>query len=153
MCLLTEVADGIQSPLERRYLKDVERPHGLPRGARNRVEGRRGHRRYRDVRYRRFRVVVELDGRAAHPEHDRERDDLRDNELAERGEQTLRYGWRSVTGRRCQVALQVAGLLARNGWAGVATPCGEGGPVGGAYGRRSAAGSTIDARPAEPAGG
>ncbi|CAN5168162.1 hypothetical protein BH20ACT5_BH20ACT5_22120 [soil metagenome] len=102
--------------------------------------GRRGHRRYRDVRYRRFRVVVELDGRAAHPEDDRERDDLRDNELAERGEQTLRYRWRSVTGRRCQVALQVAGLLARNGWAGVPTPCGEGCPVGSAYGRLSAAG-------------
>ena len=48
-----DVVDGVQSTLERRYRRDVERPHGLPRGFRNRSEGDRGRRRYRDVRYRR----------------------------------------------------------------------------------------------------
>lgn len=32
--LLTDVDDGAESPLELRYLNEVERPHGLPRGVR-----------------------------------------------------------------------------------------------------------------------
>jgi len=57
---------------------------------------------YRDVRYLPYRLVVELDGRAAHPQDRRERDDLRDNSLVVAdGTQTLRYGWRSVTTRAC----------------------------------------------------
>lgn len=129
--LLAEVEDGVASPLERCYVRDVERVHGLPRGTRNRREGRRGRRRYRDVRYRRWRLVVELDGRAAHPEDERELDDLRDNEVAERGERTLRYGWRSVTGARCRVAVQVARLLYQGGWRGTPRPCGPGCVVAG----------------------
>jgi hypothetical protein len=75
--VLSEVAEGVQSALERRYLPDVERAHDLPRAKRNRTEGRPGRRAYRDVRYLPYRLVVELDGRAAHPEDERERDDLR----------------------------------------------------------------------------
>ena len=36
--LLGEAAGGVGSFLERRYLRTVERPHGLPRGTRNRQE-------------------------------------------------------------------------------------------------------------------
>lgn len=118
---------GVASPLERRYLYDVERAHALPRGQRNRQEGPTGARRYRDVRYLRWRVVVELDGRAAHPVERQERDDLRDNELRAREDvRTFRFGWRSVTGKPCQAAGQVAAALRAGGWPGTATPCGPG---------------------------
>jgi hypothetical protein len=128
--VLTEVSGGVHSPLERAYFRDVERAHGLPRGDRNAREGAAGRRRYRDVRYRRHRLVVELDGSAAHPIEARDRDDIRDNELVEHeGTATLRYGWTAVVGRSCETALQVARLLRQGGWAGMARPCGPGCPV------------------------
>ena len=123
--VLSDARDGVLSPLERRYYRDVEKEHGLPRGRRNKTEGAPGRRRYRDVRYRRWKVLVELDGRAAHPEEARELDDLRDNEVvAEDGTRTLRYGWRSVSGRPCAVASQVVDVLRSGGWAGTPRPCG-----------------------------
>ena len=121
--LLTDVRDGVLSTLERRYFRDVERAHGLPPGQRNRADGTGSQRRYRDVRYRRWRLIVELDGRAAHPAEQRELDDLRDNEVAEREERALRYGWRSVTETPCATAAQVARLLTQNGWKGTPIPC------------------------------
>jgi len=118
--LLLDVGDGVTTPLERRYATDryatdrfatdVERAQGLPRGYRNKLEVRGGRRRYRDVRNRRWRLIVELDGRAAHIDDERELDDPRDNEVRTRGEQTLRYGWRSVTIHSCLTASQVAAL-------------------------------------------
>ena len=46
----------------------VEVPHRLPTGARNLVDvDERGRRRFRDVEYRRWGLIVELDGREAHP--------------------------------------------------------------------------------------
>ncbi|MGH8893408.1 MAG: type IV toxin-antitoxin system AbiEi family antitoxin [Actinomycetes bacterium] len=123
--VLDEVVEGVQSALERRYLRDVERAHGLPPGRRNRTEGVPGRRRYRDVRYDRYGALVELDGRAAHPEEERERDDLRVNEtVLEEGVRTLRYGWRSVTVLACQTAGQVIGLLRSGGWDGAPIRCG-----------------------------
>lgn len=123
--VLSDVGDGVLSTLESRYLRDVERAHRLPRAERNRPEGRRGERSYRDVRYLAHGLVVELDGRAAHPGELRERDDLRDNALLEQdGTQTLRYGWRSVVTRPCETARQVARLLARGGWTGEPCRCG-----------------------------
>jgi hypothetical protein len=122
--LVTEVRSGVQSPLERNYVHNVERPHGLPRGERNAVDNTASRRRYRDVRYRRFWLLVELDGRSAHPADERELDDLRDNEALERGDRTLRFGWRSVCESPCATAGQVARLLTSGGWTGSATPCG-----------------------------
>lgn len=129
--VLAEVSDGVQSSLERRYRADVELAHGLPRGSRNRTEGSVGRRRYRDVRYKRWRVLVELDGLAAHPDEWRERDDLRDNEVTvEESATTVRYGWRSVAATPCDTAGQVARLLTRNGWPGSVTACGPTCPAG-----------------------
>jgi hypothetical protein len=122
--LISEVRIGVLSALERRYFGDVERAHGLPRGTRNKGEGPSASRRYRDVGYRAWRLIVELDGQATHPADQRERDDLRDNEVAERQERTLRYGWRSVTTRPCRTAGQVARLLRQGGWTGSPVRCG-----------------------------
>ncbi len=123
--VLSDIVDGVQSPLERRYYRYVERAHGLPRGERNRTEGSPGRRRYRDVRYRAFRTLVELDGAAAHPSESRDADQARDNDIAEDEEApTLRYGWSAVAGGPCGVAGQVARVLRRRGWTGQPRPCG-----------------------------
>ena len=125
--VLSDATEGVQSPLERRYVRDVERAHGLPRGQRNHLEVRSGARRYRDVRYLAYRTCVELDGAAAHPVDRRELDDLRDNDLlVSEGTRTLRYGWRSVTALACQSAGQVGRLLVLGGWQGSPTRCGPG---------------------------
>jgi hypothetical protein len=123
--LVEEVTDGVASTLERRYAADVERAHGLPLGRRNVQEGPRGRRRYRDVEYQAYRLLVELDGRASHPDELREWDDLRDNEvLLDSDRRTLRFGWRSVTVTPCATANQVAVLLGRGGWTGTPRRCG-----------------------------
>ena len=123
--VLSEVREGVASALERSYRRDVEVAHGLPRGQRNLADPGRGRRRYRDVRYRRWRTVVELDGRAAHPEEWRERDDLRDGQLlADEDARTVRLGWIAVTARPCETAALVAKVLRRGGWSGAPRPCG-----------------------------
>ena len=125
--LLADVVAGVLSALERRYFRGVERGHQLPRGTRNRAEGRAGRRRYRDVRYDEYALVVELDGAAYHPAELREHDQMRDNELLVTEEvRTLRFGWRAVTATPCAVAGQVAAVLARGGWDGTPQRCGPG---------------------------
>jgi hypothetical protein len=117
--LLTEVADGAESPLELRYLGDVERRHGLP-------AGRRQHRSrgtFRDVYYDELGTVVELDGRSGHEGPGRHRDMRRDNRSTLAGESTLRYGWWDVLERPCLVAAEVAAVLARQGWTGQLELC------------------------------
>ena len=121
---LTDVDEGIASPLETRYCHDVERRHRLPAGVRNRPEVRAdGRRRYRDVRYRDWQVIVELDGREAHPKDQAFRDLRRDNDSTVEGDMTLRYGWRDVVGDPCAVAAQVAVVLTLGGWTGRPRAC------------------------------
>ena len=118
--LLEQVRDGIESPLERRYLLRVERPHGLPRGTRNAT----GLGRRRDVRYQPFGVVIELDGAASHRPESRHRDFARDRSAVLNGDRVLVYGWTDVVASPCRTAAEVGALLNRNGWAGRAHPCG-----------------------------
>jgi very-short-patch-repair endonuclease len=117
--VLGPVSEGAQSPLELKYLADVERAHGLPRAGRQH-RSRRGPE-VRDMLYEEFGVIVELDGTM----HivGRFRDMQRDNSALLAGELTLRYGWPDVAERPCQVARQVAGLLVARGWAGLPTRC------------------------------
>jgi very-short-patch-repair endonuclease len=122
--LLTAVEEGVESPLEWRYARDVERAHGLPRGKRQARANHKGRIYLRDVFYEEYQTVVELDGRAAHPDDEAHRDMRRDNAAAERAEVTLRYGWPDVAGRPCQVAVQVAGFLTARGWGDSPTRCG-----------------------------
>lgn len=122
---------GVESPLEHRYVRDVERPHGLPRSAgqvRQRVAGRwiRSDRAYPGVR-------VELDGALAHPFAATDADVWRDNAvLLASGDVTLRYRWRHVAAGPCAVARQVAAALTARGLQVTVRacrrcpPCGEG---------------------------
>lgn len=126
--LVTEIAMdgvGIESALEWRYLRDVERRHALPRPLRQapvRVAGTRPAR--RDVYYEAQRVVIELDGRRGHVGLGAFRDAARDNAATLRGEITLRFGWIDVVATPCEVAVQVATVLTARGWAGEARSCG-----------------------------
>lgn len=77
---LSLIAGGAHSPLEYRYVRDVESVHGLPKAARQakmRQTPLSGPR-YLDNLYAAFGVVVELDGRADHLVEDRWRDIRRD---------------------------------------------------------------------------
>ena len=121
--MLRDVADGAHSALEIRYLRDVERAHGLPPASRQHVVVSAGRKSYDDVRYREYGVVVELDGRLAHPADARWRDMRRDNAAAVDGRTVLRYGWADVAGRPCEVAAQVADVLRAAGWRGVLRRC------------------------------
>lgn len=117
--LLAEVAEGVRSPLEHDYLVDVEQPHGLPRGVRQR--GRRNTE--VDVWYEDYGLLVELDGRLGHEGVGRFRDMARDNAATADGLASLRYGHHDVTGRPCLVALEVAGVLTQRGWTGLVERC------------------------------
>ena len=96
----------------------MERAHGLPPGDYNFAEIDGLKRRYRDVRYTRWRVVVELDGRAAYPEESAHRDRERDNSVVVTGRAPLQYGWREVAADPCGCAAQTAKVLRDRGWAG-----------------------------------
>ncbi len=124
--ILADVAEGAESPLERRYLREVERRHRLPRGRRQHRTRSALRSHWRDVRYDEFAVVVELDGAATRPQEVAFRDYLRDNVAALRRETALRYGWRDVAGNPCMIAAQVDRLLRDKGWAGPARACGPG---------------------------
>jgi hypothetical protein len=121
--VLDEVSDGVASPLERRYARDVERAHELPRSTRNGPAVLGGVRRYRDVRYRRQRTTVELEGLAYHPDDEAARDDARDNAAVLAGDAVLRYGWTAVVGSPCSVAAEVAAVLQARGWTGRLRGC------------------------------
>lgn len=121
---LSDVARGCHSPLELRYLRKVERAHALPTGSRQSRGEQDGRRLYRDVHYRQWRTIVELDGKVAHPVENRWRDLHRDNAAVVEGDRVLRYGWQDVLRNPCRVAGQVAATLQRAGWPGVPRACG-----------------------------
>jgi very-short-patch-repair endonuclease len=119
-----DAADGVHSPLERNYVRGVERAHGLPKARR---QARRRHgsgHRYLDNLYEEYELCVELDGVAAHPAEGRWRDTRRDNANLVQGTDTLRYGWPDATEHRCRTAAEIAAVLRRRGWTGTLRPCG-----------------------------
>lgn len=126
---LDDMGEGVRSNLEHRYVRDVERPHRLPRALRQVRIVRYGRPCYLDNLYGDYLVCVELDGRTAHPPGQRWRDYRRDNAGAADGIITLRYGWSDVTGQPCQVAVQVAGVLRQRGWTGSGRSCGPNCPL------------------------
>ncbi|MGH3165679.1 MAG: hypothetical protein ACRDN0_07270 [Trebonia sp.] len=128
--LIAAAADGTHSVLEFRYDRDVERAHGLPRSKRQvpfvKRDGRKG---YRDRVYDEYHVVVELDGKQAHPQDRQWEDKRRDNDAAMDGQQSLRYSWNDVSRDSCGTAFQVAKVLTRHGWTDTPRPCSPTCPV------------------------
>lgn len=123
LAVLGDVELGAQSPLELAYLRQVERAHGLPAGVRQRRLAGRSVR-WIDVDLDEFGLRVELDGRLGHVEEGAFRDRRRDNDSTRAGRATLRYGWADVLGAPCDVAAEVAGVLAARGWGGRPRRCG-----------------------------
>ncbi|PVG80659.1 hypothetical protein DDE18_21905 [Nocardioides gansuensis] len=126
--ILSDVASGARSVLERRYLVEVERAHGLPAGERQlRAAGEKAV--YRDVRYPGQHTIVELDGAFGHTDAEDRWCDLDRDLAAVLGEElTLRVGWGQVLDP-CRLAALVAVILEKRGWQGCATPCGPDCPV------------------------
>ncbi len=128
--LIAAAAGGDHSVLEYRYDRDVERAHGLPQASRQvPFTGPGGRRGFRDRVYVGYGVVVELDGRLAHPADRQWKDKARDNAAAVGGQLPLRYGWTQVRYRPCEIAVEVATVLRRQGWTGRPRPCSPGCPV------------------------
>jgi len=136
--VLAAAGDGIHSVLEYRYLRDVERAHGLPRSrhqVRVVIDGKVV---YRDAYYEEYKLAVELDGRNAHPDEERWRDNHRDLLAGAQGAQTCRYTWRDVYVHPCETAALHAQILRRRGWTGTPKPCSAGCPVGRGWPERDA---------------
>ena len=123
---LAEIGSGVHSLLEYRYVRDVERPHGLPAAARQAEVVLGGRTKYLDNLYGDFGVCVELDGRQAHPDDRRWLDMRRDNATTAGGLVTLRYGSADIGSHPCETALQVGLTLRTRGWTGILRPCGPG---------------------------
>lgn len=120
---LEEIGEGVMSGLERRFVRDVERPHGLPKPQRQARQRRGGISAYLDNYYAEQRLAVELDGLAAHSPETRWLDDHRDNQFVRQGIITLRYNWADVTLRACLVAAEIASVLRQRGWGGWIRRC------------------------------
>ena len=128
--LIVAAAGGDHSVLEFRYHRDVERAHGLPDSARQvAFTTRNGRRGRRDRVYEPYGLVIEVDGRLAHPAENQWQDQTRDNAAAADGKQSLRYGWSQVKWQPCETAAEVARVLRRRGWGGRPRPCSPGCPV------------------------
>jgi predicted transcriptional regulator of viral defense system len=121
---LGEVTAGVHSMLELRYVRHVERPHGLPVASRQARMTAGGRQRYLDNLYKAYGLCVELDGQQAHPDDRRWHDLRRTNAIMAEGIATLRYGWTDVSVQPCQTAAQIAVVLQRRGWPGTLRSCG-----------------------------
>ena len=109
---------GALSVLEFRYVRGVERAHGLPTAVRQaRVRQATGNR-YLDNLYAEYRACVEIDGTAAHPEDEQWRDKSRDRwNAAHEGIDTIRIGVPDLINqeRQCRTAADVAKWLSGRG--------------------------------------
>ncbi|GEN81189.1 type IV toxin-antitoxin system AbiEi family antitoxin domain-containing protein [Actinotalea fermentans] len=122
--IVAEVTVGIESPLERRYHRDVERRHRLPPARLQVREVVRGLWIRADAVYDEYGLRAELDGNVGHPGGRTDDDTWRDNAvMLATGDRTLRYRWRHVAVTPCETAAQVAAALRRGGWPGTPRPC------------------------------
>jgi hypothetical protein len=122
---LGDATRGAASLLEFRYVRGVERPHGLPAAVRQARVRQGGGNRYLDNLYEEYGVCVELDGTAAHPADKQWYDKRRDRWNLVHGKiLTMRFGWLDVRDQQaqCATALEVATVLSDHGPA-VGKPC------------------------------
>lgn len=124
--VLVDIADGTCSVLEHGYLAHVERPHGLPRAARQKRSASSIGVCYRDAEYGE-RLIVELDGRVYHDSTTkRDADFERDLDATVDGRSTVRLTYGQVFDRPCQTASKIARVLQQHGFAVAGHPCGPG---------------------------
>jgi very-short-patch-repair endonuclease len=120
--VLADVDAGAHNTAEVRYVRDVERAHGLPVATRQRSAG--GGSRVHDNVYEEYGLVVEVDGRLKHGGWDkRVRDGRRDRRALLSTGVTIRVFWGDVCGLRCHTAVEVGQILGARGWAGRPHPC------------------------------
>lgn len=118
---LADVGAGAESPAEVRYIRDVERAHGLPTALR---QYDLGDRRRCDNLYLAEQLVLEVDGRLGHDGwHARVRDGIRDRRSARDGRLTVRAFWSDVAVKPCELAVEVGDLLRARGWPGSVRSC------------------------------
>ena len=126
VAVLDDVATGALAVLEHHYLTVVERAHDLPAGYRQLAIRRATRTEYRDVYYRGYGLVVELDGSVGHStDVERSRDMRRDNADVLAGQLVLRFAFADVARRPCVVAAQVVPALRQRGWDGRPRRCGS----------------------------
>jgi Transcriptional regulator, AbiEi antitoxin len=118
--MVAETAIGIESPLELRWIRQVERPDRLPTPTRPYQLPSGG---VADGAYEEFRVLLELDGRRYHDGQRRFRDWRRDNLSSEDDWLTLRYGWHDTVVESCQSAGNLFRVLRRRGYTGPLGRC------------------------------
>ena len=115
---LGDAGEGALSLLELRYVRGVERPHGLPAAKRQARGGQETGNRYLDNLYEGYRACGELDGTAAHPQDEQWRDKDRDrwNAVHEKID-TIRVGFPGLRDQRhqCETAAEVAKWLSSRG--------------------------------------
>jgi hypothetical protein len=111
-------AEGALSVLERRYVRGVERPHGLPVARRQARVWQGTGNRYLDNLYEEYRACVEIDGTAAHPADEQWRDKDRDRwNAVHRKIDTIRVGMLALRSAQdqCATAADVAMWLNSRG--------------------------------------
>lgn len=123
--MLTDLRDGACSVLERGYLRDVERAHGLPRGERQVASTATGGLTKQDVRYKTYGLVVELNGRAVHDNTETWDADARRDlaELVTSDAVTARMTYGLVFREGCQTARRLETYFRRKGWTGAFLLC------------------------------
>jgi len=118
---LSDVGSGAESAAEIRYIRDVERAHGLPTATRQAVLGQD---RRCDNLFEAQQLVLEVDGRLGHEGWaGRVRDGVRDRAAAREGRLTARVFWPDVAVTPCALADEVGILLQVRGWTGSARAC------------------------------
>ncbi len=121
--VLADAADGAESAMEIRFVRDVLRPHGLPEGVRQ-WSTSPDRREQHDVGFPEQRVLVELDGRLGHEGREaRVYDGRRDRRSAVSGWLTVRAFWPDVAVTPCALARELDAILAGRGWRDTAYAC------------------------------
>jgi hypothetical protein len=123
--LLEDIEAGTCSVLEHGFVHRVERPHGLPRTARQVRAVVAGRATYRDA-LSSHGVCIEMDGRLHERLGQREHDFDRDLVAAATGTPTVRLSYGQVFGRPCWTASQLAAVHRAHGWSGQPRACGPG---------------------------
>lgn len=115
---LGDASEGALSWLELRYVRGVERLHGIPAAKRQaRVRQETGNR-YLDNLYEDSRVCVELDGTTAHPRDEQWLETRRDRWNLVHGKTiTMRFGYLDLRDQQsqCETAAEVATVLSDHG--------------------------------------